>query len=198
MHFSTTKSFFFQLLVGRFCFGCFVYMFLKALVHSCVVMKLQMASYLHICIASKRINDHGLKITSCWCFFGSDRITAKEILKCFRTKGCRKQRNRFQIEKFVVLAENFEQYEDWSRYRKKFCQSIRSPSQRKQSCSFPYQTNGSHDMQLSIVSHVISERHWKSTFDFNEIVNSYWLKRGTICQIVRFISQFSLKLYMQL
>ena len=43
----------------------------------------------------------------------------------------------------------------------------------------------------------ISERHWKSTFDFSEIVNNYGLKRGTVWQILRFISQFSLKLYIQ-
>ena len=44
---------------------------------------------------------------------------------------------------------------------------------------------------------VISVRHWKSTFDFTEIVNNCRLKRGTTCQIVRFISQISLKLYIQ-
>ena len=45
--------------------------------------------------------------------------------------------------------------------------------------------------------HGISERFWKSTFDFTEIVNKYELKRVTVCQIVRFISQFSLKLHLQ-
>ena len=44
---------------------------------------------------------------------------------------------------------------------------------------------------------VISVRHWKGTFDFIEIVNNYRFKGGTTCQIVRFISQFSLKLYIQ-
>ena len=39
--------------------------------------------------------------------------------------------------------------------------------------------------------------HWKSTFDFSEIVNNYGFKRGTVWKIVRFISQFSLKLYIQ-
>ena len=43
----------------------------------------------------------------------------------------------------------------------------------------------------------ISERHWKSTFDFSEIVNNCGLKPGTVGQILRFISQFSLKLYIQ-
>ena len=50
-------------------------------------------------------------------------------------------------------------------------------------------SNGNH-------GHIISEKHWKSTFNFTEIVNKYGLKGGTVCQIVRFISQFYLKLYM--
>ena len=63
--------------------------------------------------------------------------------------------------------------------------------------TFPYRTNGNHAMETSTVGHIISERHWKSIFDFTEIVNNYRLKRRTICQIVRFISIFSLKLYIQ-
>ena len=51
---------------------------------------------------------------------------------------------------------------------------------------------------INSLCHVISERHWKSTFDFTEIVNNYGLKLGTVCKILRFISQFSLKLYIQL
>ena len=52
-------------------------------------------------------------------------------------------------------------------------------------------------MEPSTVDHVISERHWKSTFDFTEIVNNCGLQQGTVCQIVRFISQFFIKLYIQ-
>ena len=63
--------------------------------------------------------------------------------------------------------------------------------------TFPYQANGNHATEPPTIGHVISERHWKSTFDFIEIVNSYRLKRETVCQIVRFTSQFSLKLYIQ-
>ena len=44
-----------------------------------------------------------------------------------------------------------------------------------------------HAAKPSTVSHVISERHWKSTIEFTEIVNNDDLKRGTLCQIVRFI-----------
>ena len=39
------------------------------------------------------------------------------------------------------------------------------------------------------------EQHWKSTFHFSEIVNNLRFMRGTVCQIVKFISQFSLELY---
>ena len=63
--------------------------------------------------------------------------------------------------------------------------------------TFPYQPNGNHAKEPSAVAHVISERHWKGTFDFTEIINNYGLKRGTVCQIVRFISKFYLKLYIQ-
>ena len=32
-----------------------------------------------------------------------------------------------------------------------------------------YQTNGNHAIEPKTVGHIISERHWKSTFDFSEI-----------------------------
>ena len=63
--------------------------------------------------------------------------------------------------------------------------------------SLSFQTNGNHAMEKSTVGHVISERHWESTFDFTEIVNNHGLKRGTVCQTVRFVSQFSLQLFIQ-
>ena len=61
--------------------------------------------------------------------------------------------------------------------------------------TFPYKAN--HGTEPSTVGHVISERHLKSTFDFTEIVNSYESKQGAVRQIVRFISHFSLKAYIQ-
>ena len=61
---------------------------------------------------------------------------------------------------------------------------------------FPYKAKGNHAMEPSTVGHVISELHWKSNFDFTEIVNNFGLKQGTVCQIVKFISQFSIKLYL--
>ena len=39
--------------------------------------------------------------------------------------------------------------------------------------------------------HVISEWHWKRTFDFTEIISNFGLKRGTVCQIVRCFPLFS-------
>ena len=50
--------------------------------------------------------------------------------------------------------------------------------------TFPCETNGNHATALSTIGHVISERHWKSTF-------------GTECPTMRLISHFSLKLYIQ-
>ena len=61
----------------------------------------------------------------------------------------------------------------------------------------PYQTNGNHVTELSTVRHAISERHWKSTFNFNEIINNYGLKQKNVFQIVIFISHFSLELFIQ-
>ena len=63
--------------------------------------------------------------------------------------------------------------------------------------AFPYQIDGNHSTESSTVGHVFSGRYKKSTFDFTEIVNNHGLKQGAVCQIVRFISQFPLKLYIQ-
>ena len=46
--------------------------------------------------------------------------------------------------------------------------------------TFPYHTNRNHATELLAVAYVISERHWKSTFDFTEIISNYGLKRGTV------------------
>ena len=53
-------------------------------------------------------------------------------------------------------------------------------------------------MELSTFGNVISELHWKGTFDFTEIINNFGLQQGTTWQIVRFILHFSLKLYIQI
>ena len=49
--------------------------------------------------------------------------------------------------------------------------------------TFPYQTNGNHATEPSAVGRVTSERHWKNTFDFNEIVSIYGLNPGAVCQL---------------
>ena len=53
--------------------------------------------------------------------------------------------------------------------------------------TFPHQTNGNYVTESKTVGHVISERHWESTFDVGEIVNNYGLERGTAWKILRFI-----------
>ena len=57
-----------------------------------------------------------------------NRIIVAKILTCFQTKWCRKRRKTFKTEKFVVLAEYFEQQTDCSRYRRKISKSRKSPS----------------------------------------------------------------------
>ena len=113
------------------------------------------------------------------------------------TNVCRKLINSFKREKFVLLAEYLEQQTDYCRYKRRIRISTRGPLWRRNQpylFIFPYQANGNHATELSTVGHEISERHWKSTFDFTEIVNNCELKRGTVLQIVKFISHFSLKL----
>ena len=65
-----------------------------------------------------------------------DRTAVTEFLRCFRTNACMKWRTRFTKERFVVLAEYFEQQTDCSRYKRQICQSRRSPSWRNQSLPF--------------------------------------------------------------
>ena len=116
------------------------------------------------------------------------------------TNVCMKWRNRFKRKKLVALAEYLEQQTEYHSYKRRIRKSTKDPLWRRNQpylFTFPYQTNESHATEVSTVGHVISEQHWKSTFDFSEIVNSYGLRRGRVCQIVKLISHFSLKLYMQ-
>ena len=53
---------------------------------------------------------------------------------------------------------------------------------------FHYQADGNHATELSTTGHVISEQDWKNVFDFPIVVNNYGIK---------YISHFSLKLYIQ-
>ena len=80
--FQCKTNFFIQLIAVRFWFYYFLYIFLKVLFHSSVIMKLRIASFLYICIAfyldshqimrhNKRIHGQCLKNTSWCCFFVS-------------------------------------------------------------------------------------------------------------------------------
>ena len=55
-----------------------------------------------------------------------------------------------------------------------------------------------HAPAVSTVGLVISERRRKITFGFTKTVNDRNLSRGTACQIVRFISQFSQESHIQI
>ena len=99
------------------------------------------------------------------------------------TNGCRKWRNRLKTENFFALAEYLEQQTDYRRQKRKIRKSRRGPSWRMNQpyfLTFPYHTNRNHATELLTVAYVISERHWKSTFDFTEIISNYGLKRGTV------------------
>ena len=55
-----------------------------------------------------------------------------------------------------------------------------------------YQANGNHAMEPQTVGHVISEWHWKSTFDFSEIVNKLWFEvRSSIANCEIYFPNFS-------
>ena len=56
------------------------------------------------------------------------------------------------------------------------------------------QTYGNHATELSTFGHAITKQHRKRTFDFTEIVNNFGLTQGSVCQIMRFIFHYSLKL----
>ena len=51
--------------------------------------------------------------------------------------------------------------------------------------------------QTTSSGHVILEWGRNGSFDFTEIVNQQGLKCRPVCQIVKFISHFSLKLHIQ-
>ena len=101
-------------------------------------------------------------------------------------------------EKLVVLTEYLKQLTDSSRHRRKISQYWKKGVIKESVLfTFPYQTNKNHAIELSTVGHVISEYHWKSNFDFTEIVNNYGLKWRSACQIwITF--HFSLTLPIQL
>ena len=88
-----------------------------------------------------------------------------------------------------------EQLINYSRYRRKISKSRRRFFVEESVVfTYPDQTAGNLVTNLSTVGHLISEHHWKSTFDFTDFVKYYELKRGTVCQLMRFNPHFSLKL----
>ena len=131
-----------------------------------------------------------------------DRIRySNKNSEIFQDKKWRKWKNGFKIEEFVVWLHILGSTKIVADIEEKLVNQGEDLHTRWGiSCilfTFLYQANGNHAMGPSTVGHVISEWDCKSTFNFNEIVNNQGLKQGTVCQIVRYISQFSLKLYVQ-
>ena len=92
------------------------------------------------------------------------------------------------------MPEYFEQQTNCSRYRKKLSQQRRILSWRNQWC-LPFL---SKQIKIIPLNHKQSVTQLQNDiFNFSEFLNNYGLKRGTIQQIVIFIPQFPLKLYMQ-
>ena len=120
-------------------------------------------------------------------------------MKCFRTNRCRKWRKTFNIEKFVVLAEYFEQQTNCNRYRRKIGQSRRSPSVEESVVfTLPYQTNGNHATEPSTVGHVILRTALERYFRFHWNCKQLCVQVRNSMPNFGFISQFSLKLYIQI
>ena len=57
-----------------------------------------------------------------------------------------------------------------------------------------YKVNRNSATELFATDHVTSKQIWKGTFNFTETAKNDGLERGTVSQIMRFISHFSLKL----
>ena len=141
-----------------------------------------MQAKLHITNLIKILSYTLPHVENFWRQWNLDHITVTKILKFSLTNRCRKWRNRFKREKFVVLAEYSEQQTDCSIYKRKNKQiKKKSFAEELVVLIFLYQTNGNHATELSTVGYVNSERHLKTIFDFTKIVNNYRLKWGTVC-----------------
>ena len=90
------------------------------------------------------------------------------VIKILRCLGANGCKKRRNKFKIVVLAQYFEQRTNWSRKRRKISQSRRSSSWRNQ-LYLPF---------------LIKQ-------------NNYGVKQGTVCQIMKIVSQFSRKLSIQ-
>ena len=71
------------------------------------------------------------------------------------TNGYGKLRNKFKIEKFVVLAGYLEQQPDCNRYKKNQPNKKKSFVEESIVFAFPFQTYGNHATELSTFGHVI-------------------------------------------
>ena len=118
---------------------------------------------------------------------------AKILKKYFRTNGSRMWRNRSKIAEWLFgTKDKLQQKQKHNRQIRKSSFVVGSVAS-----ATPYQKNWNLPTELWAVRHVTSERHWKSTLDFNETVNNHGLKRGKVCQLMIFIFVFSLKLNLQ-
>ena len=115
-------------------------------------------------------------------------------MKCFMTRGCRKWRNRFKIEKVLVLVEYLEQQTDWIRYKRKISKSRRSFFWRNQ-LYLIFLIKQMETMQKGAIKNEPRNLRTAVIFDSVEIVYNYGLNWGTVCRIFRFIYHFFLKLY---
>ena len=94
------------------------------------------------------------------------------------------------------LCKYLEKHTDCSRYKIKI--SRHSWMNQFYLFSFPDKTNRNHTKELTKVDRINSDEHYKSAFKLTEIINNYGLKGQKVCQILRFISHFFLKIYIEL
>ena len=91
---------------------------------------------------------------------------AKFWISSYGPKCCQPIKLQDSLNCNILTADRLQQIQ-----RKNY--SIKEKSFMEESFvfTFPYQINGNHTTEPETVSHIISEWHWKSTFDFSEIVN---------------------------
>ena len=140
-----------------------------------------------------RIHGHGLKRTSSGCF----SVSEETKLEVDTTSIILSYILGMQINNYLYTVNLQRTKPCKQKEKKNYPIKVKFFVEESLVFTFPYQTNGNHATDPRTVGHVIPGLYWKSTFDFNEIVNNYGLKQGAVCQIVEFFSQFSLKLYIQ-
>ena len=116
-----------------------------------------------------------------------DPITVTKILKCFRTNWCRK---RTKIFKMYCLGRILWTADRLQQIQKRNKQIKEKPLVERNQCIYISSSN-----KWKPCHRVINSR--PSNFK-NGTEKGYCLKWGTVYQFVRFISQFSLKIYIQI